>query len=111
MTEIKKIPLFEKLIMTKQDIGEKLKIKQESVKNQKENIKMKDHELTKLLKQTLTGEMYHALLNLVVSPHLILKLFLFVFLAISYGLASYTMITLIVTYFDYGVNNNCKNDL
>ena len=110
---MKKITLFKTTIekMSKKENTKKLEEQEDYVEGKKvknQNFKMKDHELTKLLKHTLTGEMYHALLNLIVSPHLILKVFLFIFLAISYGLASYTIITLILTYFDYGVTTTVR---
>jgi len=57
-----------------------------------------------VLKENLTCEMYQATLNLFSSSyHFIIKLHLFTFLLVSYALASYTTISLVLSYFDYGV--------
>ena len=62
----------------------------------------------KLLEQTLSGEMYHAILTLFISPHFTLKLFLLTFVFVSFGLAAYTLITLVLTYLDYGVTTTIR---
>ncbi len=64
--------------------------------------------LMDLLKENLSCEMYHALLEVYNSKHYIIKIHLFIFLLISYGLASYTTIELIMSYFSYGVTTSIR---
>ena len=63
----------------------------------------KNHSLMSVLKDNLTCEMYHALLDVFDSRHYIIKAHLSLFLLISYGLAAYMTTTLIINYFNYGV--------
>ena len=76
-------------------------------KRDKQNQKC-NHSLIKVLENTLSGEMYHAILTLFITPHFSLKLFLLLFLVVSLGLASYTTITLILTYLEYGVTTTVR---
>jgi hypothetical protein len=64
--------------------------------------------LMELLKDNLTCEMYHALLDIIDSKHFIIKIHLSIFLLISYGLASYMTIELIMNYFNYGVTTSIR---
>jgi hypothetical protein len=64
--------------------------------------------LMELLKENLTCEMYHALLDIINSKHYIIKIHLSIFLLISYGLASYMTIELIMNYFNYGVTTSIR---
>jgi hypothetical protein len=56
-----------------------------------------------ILKEHLTCEMYDAILIVCETPHLILKIFLGLFLLIAHGFAAYTTIELILTYLKYDV--------
>ena len=67
-----------------------------------------NHSLIKVLENTLSGEIYHTILTLFITPHFSLKLFLLLFLVVSLGLASYTTITLVLSYFDYGVTTSVR---
>jgi hypothetical protein len=64
--------------------------------------------LMDVLKDNLTCEMYHALLDVFDSKHFIIKIHLSIFLLISYGLASYMTIALIMNYFNYGVTTSIR---
>ena len=61
-----------------------------------------------VLKDNLTCEMYHAFLEVFDSQHYIIKLHLALFLIVSYGLASYMTIQLIMSYFNYGVTTTIR---
>ena len=61
-----------------------------------------------VLKDNLTCEMYHAFLEVFDSQHYIIKLHLALFLIVSYGLASYMTIQLIMSYFNYGVTTSIR---
>ena len=61
-----------------------------------------------VLKENLTCEMYHALLDVFDSKHFIIKIHLAIFLLISYCLASYMTIQLVMNYFSYGVTNSIR---
>ena len=61
-----------------------------------------------VLKDNLTCEMYHAFLEVFDSHHYIIKLHLALFLIVSYGLASYMTIQLIMSYFNYGVTTTIR---
>jgi hypothetical protein len=68
----------------------------------------KESRLMDLLKDNLSCEMYHALLDVFDSKHYVIKIHLTVFLLISYGLASYMTIELIMNYFNYGVTTSIR---
>ena len=57
-----------------------------------------------LLKEHMTNEMNAAIFITIETPHLILKIFLIVFIIVAYGLAAYTTIQLILTYLQYEVS-------
>jgi hypothetical protein len=61
-----------------------------------------------VLKDNLTCEMYHAFLEVFDSQHYIIKFHLALFLIVSYGLASYMTIQLIMSYFNYGVTTSIR---
>ena len=63
----------------------------------------KAHSFLDLLKENLTCEMYHALLDIFDSSHIIIKVHLTFFLLTAYALASYTMVTLILSYLSFDV--------
>ena len=97
MTNIK---LFERV---KEKTAEKV------VSTMKNNVKEESgHSFMKVLEHTLSGEMYHAILTLFITPHITLKLFLLVFIFVSHGLAAYTMITLVLTFLEYGVTTTVR---
>ena len=64
---MKKIQLFERV---KEITPEKV------VSTVNNDNKEGNHSLMKVLEQTLSGEMYHAILTLFITPHITLKLFL-----------------------------------
>ena len=66
------------------------------------------HSLMDLLKENLTSEMYHALLNILDSPYYIIKIHLAVFVLVSYALSSYTTITLFFSYLNFGVTTTSR---
>jgi len=68
----------------------------------------KKKRIQELFEHHLTGEMYSAILNLILSPHILLQVFLAIFLLVSFGLASYTVITLVLSYFEYGVTTTVR---
>ena len=59
--------------------------------------------LMDLLKENLTCEMYDASLKLIDTPHIVLKLFLGLFLLVANALNAYMTIGLIMTYLNYDV--------
>jgi hypothetical protein len=64
--------------------------------------------LMDLLKENLSCEMYHALLEVFNSKHFIIKIHLSIFLLISYAFASYMTIALIMNYLNYGVTSSIR---
>jgi hypothetical protein len=64
--------------------------------------------LRELFKDHLTNEMFAALQEVYYSPHISIKIFLVLFLLTSYGLASYTTLKLVLSYFEYGVTNTVR---
>jgi hypothetical protein len=82
--------------------------------NKKSIIKEKSHlketkstqngsNMEQMLKENLSCEMYHFILNVFYSPHLSLKIVHLIFILISSGLALYMTITLVINYFEYNV--------
>ena len=67
------------------------------------SIKSRKRRLMNLLMSVLSNEMDHAILNIVETPHYVLKVFLTFFLLIATGLAAYTTILLVMNYLDFGV--------
>ena len=61
-----------------------------------------------LFKDNLSCEMYQFLINLFETPHLVIKIFLLLYLLIACGLASYTTIILILSYLEYGVSTSIR---
>ena len=59
--------------------------------------------LMTLLKENLTCEMYDASLKLIDTPHILLKLFLGLFLLVANALNAYMTVGLIMTYLNYDV--------
>ena len=90
--------------------------KSESEETPKDSIQKKrnsststrQRDLIELLKENLTSELYHAVLDVYHSPRYIIKLYLFLFILISFGLASYTTIKLMLSYFDYEVTTTTR---
>ena len=62
-----------------------------------------ESQLSVLLKEHLTNELFAAILHAYHTPRIALKLFLIVFLLIAVGLASYTTVNLVLSYLEYGV--------
>ena len=67
--------------------------------------KIPQSRLVDLLKENLSCEMYHFLLNIFDTNYIVLKVFLTFCLLIGYFLASYTTIDLILTYLNYDVTS------
>jgi hypothetical protein len=59
--------------------------------------------LKKLLKETLCNSADQAILNLIETPHKLLKLFLFTIVTCSTGMAGYMVINSIINYYAYRV--------
>jgi hypothetical protein len=59
--------------------------------------------LKKLLKETLCNSVAQAILNLIETPHKLLKLFLFTIVTCSTGMAGYMVINSIINYYAYRV--------
>ena len=53
------------------------------------------------LKDNLRNELFEVILKVIHTPHLILKAYLFIFVIISSGLAAYTVVESLISYFDY----------
>jgi len=83
----------------KETLSESLEV--ENVNETDEN--KNENRLELMLKENLSCEMFHFALNIFYSPHLVLKIVFALSLLLAYGLASYTTITLILTYLEYGV--------
>ena len=111
ISDLKKIPLFTKTDpvkkehpkpMVKEDVRANPKVEEDA------HTKQEHSSTLSLLEHTLTGEMFHALFTLCLSPHLAVKAFLVVFIAVSYALTSYTIIELVLSYLDYGVTTTVR---
>jgi hypothetical protein len=110
MSNSNKIPFFVKVNSfdeNKQKIEDKPSAEQPLGKRE-DGPNEKKKKIKDLFVQHLTGEMYSAILNFILMPHIILKVFLVVFLLVSFGLASYTVITLVLSYFEYGVTTTVR---
>jgi hypothetical protein len=79
-----------------------------NISHSKDESNVKPSGLMDLLKNNLSCEMYHALLEVFNSKHYIIKIHLTVFLLISYALASYMTIELVINYFNYGVTTSIR---
>ena len=77
------------------------KLKMNEIDPDTEEINQND--LKNLLHDHLTNEMFTAIQEVVYTPHILLKLFLIVFLLGAYALAAYTTIDLLLDYLTYGV--------
>jgi len=71
-------------------------------------IESEKNKLRELLKEHLTNEMFAALQEVYYSPHIPIKMVLVTFLLAAYGLASFTTLMLILSYFEYGVTNTVR---
>jgi hypothetical protein len=61
-----------------------------------------------LLKENLTNEMFHSVLSAIDTSHNGLKIFIFFFCLLASAFASYTTLTLILSYLDYGVTTTSR---
>ena len=64
---------------------------------------IENNSLATLLKEHLTNEMFATILHAYHTPHIVLKIFLVLFLLIAVGLFSYTTVNLILSFLDYEV--------
>ena len=62
-----------------------------------------NNSMEQMLKENLSCEIFHFILNVFYSPHIILKIILAFFILLACSLASYTTITLVLTYMEYNV--------
>jgi hypothetical protein len=92
------------------EINESLNDKIEVVKEEHAAIEINkndennnDKKMELMLKENLSCEMFHFVLNFFYTPRLFMKLIFLMFVLLSYGLASYTIITLIIDYLNYDV--------
>jgi hypothetical protein len=65
--------------------------------------KKQDNSIELILKENLSCEMYHFILNVYYSSHLLLKIIFTFFTILGFGLASYMTINLILSYLEYNV--------
>ena len=65
--------------------------------------KKQDNGIELILKENLSCEMYHFILNAYFSSHLLLKVIFTFFAILGFGLASYMTINLILSYMEYNV--------
>ena len=75
----------------------------ENVSQINEKVTGTNNSLEQMLKENLSCEMFHFVLNVFYSPHLVIKCILAFFILVACGLASYTTITLVLTYMEYNV--------
>ena len=61
-----------------------------------------------LLRKNLTSEMFHSIMNAIETPHASLKTFTFIFCLLANAFASYTTLTLILSYLNYGVTTTSR---
>jgi hypothetical protein len=71
--------------------------------NQETDQKLNEKNVAILLKEHLTNEMFGTILHAYHTPHIVLKIFLVLFLLIAVGLFSYTTVNLIFSFLDYEV--------
>jgi hypothetical protein len=71
--------------------------------NQETDQKLNEKNVAILLKEHLTNEMFGTILHAYHTPHIVLKIFLALFLLIAVGLFSYTTVNLILSFLDYEV--------
>ncbi len=76
-----------------------------SVDNERKSIK---EVVNSIAKETFQTPLAMAVTNIVFTPHWPLKLFLFIFVLVSSGLASYTVIQSIMAYFNYDVTTTSR---
>ena len=75
----------------------------ESVKNKHKKKRVMD-----ILKAKLTNEMFHSILDAIETPYWSLKIFLICFCLLANALASYTTLTLILSYLEYSVTTTSR---
>ena len=68
----------------------------------------KKRTLMNLLKENLTNELFHSILTAIETSHFGLKIFIFFFCLLATAFASYTTLTLILSYLDYGVTTTSR---
>jgi len=64
---------------------------------------IENNNLATLLKEHLTNEMFATILHAYHTPHIVLKIFIVLFLLVAMGLSSYTTVNLILSFLDYEV--------
>ena len=68
----------------------------------------KREQIKSLLKEVLYNSLAQAIIKIVLSPFLLIKCILFLFVLVSIGLTSYLVISSIMTYFTYGVSTTSR---
>jgi hypothetical protein len=76
--------------------------------NGKSDRKEKRDEIKNLLKEVLYNSLAQAIIKIILTPHLILKLILFLFVVGTSGIVSYLVIKSILTFFTYGVTTTSR---
>jgi hypothetical protein len=76
--------------------------------NQSEEANESKNSFKHILKETLYNSLCQAIIKIIFSPHLIVKLFLILFVLVTSGLASYLAIESIMNYFTYGVTTTSR---
>ena len=80
-----------------------LQLANETNENEKTHSSEQESQLSKLLKEHLTNEMFSTILHIIHTPHILLKIFLSLFMLIAVGLFAYTTVNLALSYLDFGV--------
>ena len=70
--------------------------------------KMRKKAIKVLLKEVLYNSLAQALIKILFTPHLILKLFLSLFVLVSTGFASFLVLQSVMTYLSYGVSTTSR---
>ncbi len=78
------------------------------VENECVKYKQKKKRVMDLLKAKLTNEMFHSILDAIETPYWSLKIFLICFCLLANTLASYTTLTLILSYLEYSVTTTSR---
>ena len=73
----------------------------------KENLNKRE-QIISLLKEVLYNSLAQAIIKIFLSPFIIIKVILFMFVLTSTGLASFLVISSVMTYFTYGVSTTSR---
>ena len=77
--------------------------------NETSETKGAESQITLILKEHLTNEMFASILHIIHTPRILLKIFLTLFLLVAMSLFAYTTVNLFLSYFDYSVTTITRN--